>query len=468
MMDIVTSTAPKPEVGTPGTRYRSTLWTREHRVPTIGLVLVVTLIAFEFMGVATALPTLVADLHGGSLYAWPIAAFTAASAVGTVIGGRICDRRGPGGPMLGAILLFAIGLVVGGTAHSMTMLLLGRVVQGFGAGAEIVAVYVVIALVYPQRDRPAASAVLAAAWVVPALVGPPVAGIVTQQFGWRWVFLGLVPLVALGLPLLIPVFRRLRTITTERQPVRRGLLTAGVGAAIGVSAFTAAAQHLVWATAPVAVAGLVLLAFSLRKLLPSGTVRSARGLPSVVLARGLLAGSFAAVETYLPLTLTSVHGYSPAAAGLPLTVSAIGWSAGSAWQGRNPDRSRSRMLQAAFLLVAIGLAGISLVSWHWAPGWLAYVSWTIAGSGMGVGVSSVSVLLLGLSPAHERGFNTSAMQLADMIGTVLLVGVGGVLVNALGSTAHPTVPLFVFDLLMCGAALFGAIVPAGRTAERLP
>jgi predicted MFS family arabinose efflux permease len=203
-------------------------------------------------------------------------------------------------------------------------------------------------------------------------------------------------------------------------------------------------------------------------LLPSGTVRSVRGLPSVVLSRGLLAGSFAAVETYLPLTLTSVHGYSPAAAGLPLTVSAIGWSAGSAWQGRHPDRSRSRLLRVAFLLVAVGLAAISLVSWHWAPGWLAYVAWTTAGAGMGVGVSSVSVLLLGLSPAHELGFNTSAMQLADMIGTVLLVGVGGVLVNALGGTAHPTLPLFVFDLLMCGAALYGAIVPAGRTTERLP
>jgi MFS family permease len=462
----VTATAPKPAVGTP--RYRSTLWTREHRVPTIGLVLVVTLIAFEFMGVATALPTLVADLHGGSLYAWPIAAFTAASAVGTVIGGRICDRRGPGALMIGAFLLFAVGLVVGGTAHTMTVLLLGRVVQGFGAGAEVVTIYVVIALVYPQRDRPAASALLAAAWVVPSLVGPPVAGIVTQQFGWRWVFLGLVPLVALGMPLLIPVFRKLRTIPTERRPVRRGLLTAGIGAAVGVSAFTAAAQHLVPATAPVAVAGLVLLAFSLRKLLPSGTVRSVRGLPSVVLSRGLLAGSFAAVETYLPLTLTSVHGYSPAAAGLPLTVSAIGWSAGSAWQGRHPDRSRSRLLRVAFLLVAVGLAAISLVSWHWAPGWLAYVAWTTAGAGMGVGVSSVSVLLLGLSPAHELGFNTSAMQLADMIGTVLLVGVGGVLVNALGGTAHPTLPLFVFDLLMCGAALYGAIVPAGRTTERLP
>ena len=110
---------------------------------------------------------------------------------------------------------------------------------------------------------------------------------------------------------------------------------------------------------------------------------------------------------------------------------------------------------------------VSLVAFRWAPPWLAYLAWGLGGSGMGLGVSSISVLLLDLSPEHERGFSSSAVQLADMIGTVLLVGVGGVLINALGSTARPTLPLFVFDIAMCGVALFGGIVSAGRTAGRL-
>lgn len=460
---MVPATTPAP---TTTQRYRSTLWTRDHRVATVGLVLVVTLIAFEFMGVATALPTMVADLHGGQLYAWPIAAFTAASAVGTVAGGRICDRRGPGGPIIGGVVLFAAGLVVCGVAPSMLLLLLGRVVQGTGAGVEVVAVYVVIALVYPQRDRPAASALTSAAWVVPSLVGPPVAGLVTQQFGWRWVFLGLVPLVLIGLPLLVHVTRHLDR-TAARRPIRRGLLLAGIGAAVGVSACTAAAQRVDLVALPVAVAGITLLGFSLRHLLPPGTIRAGRGLPALVLCRALLAGSFASVESFLPLTLTAVHGYGPAAAGLPLTVSALGWSGASAWQGRHPDVSRTTLLRIAFVLVAAGLGGVALVDWQRSPAWLAYVAWGTGGAGMGLGISSIAVLLLDLSPEHERGFNTSAVQLADMIGTVLLVGVGGVLVNALGSTAHPTVPLFVFDALMCALALLGAGATAGRTARRL-
>ncbi|HEY1574449.1 MAG TPA: MFS transporter [Pseudonocardiaceae bacterium] len=463
----MTATEPDTTPAQRAGRYRSTLWVREHRVPTAGLVLIVTLIAFEFLGVATALPTMVADLHGGRLYAWPIAAFTAASAIGTVVGGRICDRRGPGGPILGGVVLFAAGLVVCGVAPSMLVLLLGRVVQGFGAGVVVVTVWVLIAMVYPQRDRPAASALLSAAWVVPSLIGPPVAGLVTQQFGWRWVFLGLVPLVLVGLPLLVPVMRRVRDAGTERRPVKRGLVVAGIGAAVGVSACTAAAQRLDLVAVPIAVAGLVVLAVSLRTLLPAGTVRAARGLPAVVLSRGLLAGSFGAVEAFLPLTLTSVHHFGPAESGLPLTLSAIGWAGASAWQGRHVEVSRTTLLRVAFVLVAVGLGTVSVIAWQGGSPWLAYPAWMVGGMGMGLGVSSISLLLLNLSPEHARGFNSSAVQLADMICTVLLVGVGGVLVNALGSTARPTVPLFVFDLLMCSVALLGAVVSARRTEGRL-
>lgn len=450
---------------TPEGRYRSTLWRRGHRLTSVGAALAVTLVAFEFVGVATSLPTLVADLHGGRLYAWPVAAFTAASAVGTVAGGRYCDRHGPGLPIVAALGLFAVGLLVGGTAHSMPALLAGRVVQGFGGGAEAVSITVLIAAVYPERDRPAASAMLSAAWVLPALLGPAVAGFVTERFGWRWVFLGLVPLVVLGLALLVPVVRRV-SAPTGTASRRHGLL-AGFGAAAGVSLVTAATQHLTVLTAPLAVAGVVLAGFSLRKLLPPGVVRGAPGLPSVILSRGLLAGAYAAVETYVPLLLTAVHGFTPAEAGLPLTVGAVGWAVGSAWQGRHPDTSRTTLLVAGFALVAVGLAGTAGVALPWWPAWAALPAWAVAGAGMGIGVSSISVLVLAQSPPPERGFHTSAAQLAEMSGTVVLVGVGGALVNAFGSTAHPSGALFVFAAAMCGLAVFGALVPARRSGGRL-
>ncbi|MGH3991945.1 MAG: MFS transporter, partial [Pseudonocardiaceae bacterium] len=179
-------------------RTASALWARDRRTTTAGLLLMVTMAAFEAMSVGTAMPTMVAELRGEALYSWPFTAFLAASVVGTVLSGRLSDTRGPRLPILGGPAVFGAGLVVAGAAPTMAVLLAGRVLQGLGAGMMIVAVYVLIALAYPERDRPAAFGAVSAAWVVPALVGPTIAGLVTEHASWRWVFLGLAPFVLLG------------------------------------------------------------------------------------------------------------------------------------------------------------------------------------------------------------------------------------------------------------------------------
>ena len=190
-------------------RRRSVLWTAEHRLTTIALLLVVTLVAFENMGVATAMPTLVADLHGLSLYSWPFTIFLISSVVATVLSGRIGDRRGPAPALLAGPALFAAGLVVAGTATGMPTFLLGRALQGFGSGLLLVSVSLLIALTFTDQERPVIYAANAAAWVLPAVIGPSLAGVVTVSIGWRWVFLGLVPLVVVGVAMLVVVVRRL-------------------------------------------------------------------------------------------------------------------------------------------------------------------------------------------------------------------------------------------------------------------
>lgn len=445
---------------------RSTLWTREHRVTTIGLLIVVTLEAFEYLGVTTALPSIVAGLHGQRLYAWPITAFAAACAIGTVVAGRISDRRGPGGCLLLAVTSFGVGLLVSGTAGSMSVLLVGRIIQGFGAGADLVAVYVLVAQVYPHRDRPAVSAALAAGWVVPSLVGPTLAGLVTEFFGWRWVFLGLVPILLVGLFLLVPVVRRLPAHQADgEQPDRPGLLVAGVATAAGVAALSATAQHPTLATAPIAVVSLVITALALRRLLPAGTIKARHGLPSLVLSRGLLGGTYNAIDSFVPLAMTAVHGWTPATAGWPITAGGLSWAATSAWQSRHPDMPRTRLLWWGMLLVGISAGGMAVVSFGWAPGWLVVPVWMVGGAGMGIGFPSIAVLLLNVSPERERGFNSSAAQLSEMVSTVVFVGLGGVLINMFASAVHPTAALVPLDLLLCLLVLFGVAVPARRIRQ---
>ncbi|WP_091672311.1 MFS transporter [Amycolatopsis marina] len=439
-------------------RRSAVLWTPEHRTATAGLVLVVTLVAFESMGVATAMPTMVAELGGQGHYAWPFLAFLIASVVATVLSGRVCDRHGPKPSLLVGPMIFLAGLIVAGTADTMSVLLIGRALQGIGTGTLLVAVSLVIALIYTDRERPVVYAANAAAWVLPAVLGPPIAGLLTEHVGWRWVFLGLTPFVLLGAGLLVVVVRRLGPPPAESQGTRRAGVLAALAAAAGVTALTWAAQHPSPEALGYGLAGLVVLGIALRGLLPSGTLRARPGLPTVVASRALIAASFAGIEAFIPLTMSAVHGYGPAAAGLPLTVSAIGWSAGSVLQGRYPDWSRERLLRSGFFLVATALALFAVVSQPWAPGWLVYVVSLFAGAGMGIAMPAISLLLLRFSTERERGFNTSAMQLGDWMGSAMTIGLGGVLLAGLASATEPSFAMAVLAVLMTAVALTGAVV----------
>ena len=218
-------------------------------------------------------------------------------------------RAGPGPALVGTPLLFGVGLLVAGTAGSMPQLLVGRVLQGAAAGCLTVAVFVLISVVYPRRVQPAVFGLMSSAWVLPALIGPPVAGVVSDVLSWHWVFLGLVPFVAVAVALVVPAVRKLDPSAADRSGPARGgqagVVVAALGAAVGVSALSWAAQHVSPLAGAVAVVAVGLLVPSLRRLLPAGVARARRGVPTVVAARGLLAGSFFTIASYLPLML---HG----------------------------------------------------------------------------------------------------------------------------------------------------------------
>ena len=445
-----------------GTKKPSALWAPDRRAATTGLLLLVTLAAFEQMGVSTALPTLVHDLHGESLYSWPFTMFLATEVVGNVLGGRVCDRRGPAPVLMAGPLLFALGLVVAGTSNEMTQLLIGRALQGIGGGAQVVALYVMIAMVFPERDRPVAFGALSAAWVVPSLIGPTIAGLVTQYLNWRWIFLGLAPLVLIGWALVVIVLRRLPTfVPSESGQRRRGLTLAAVAAAIGLAVLSWAGDHPDVVGLVVVVVGLAFVVPALRVLLPKGTLTVRAGLPSVILARSLLSGAFFGSQIFLPLVLQQVHGFTPALAGVPLTISALGWSAASWWQARHPDVFRPLLMRRGFLFLTLGLVLVTFVAPAWGPPWLAAPAWVFAGLGMGLAVSSVSVLVLKLSPEHDRGFNSAALQLSDLFGQSLFVGLGGVLVAQLG----PTLGWSPLNAVLAACTLFGALVLSRKAAS---
>src|SRR5579862_7953317 len=129
------------------------IWAPAQRPLTVGLVLAVTFVAFEALAVATILPVVGRQLGDLRLYGWVFSAFLLASLIGIVLAGTLSDRVPLGRPMLAGLALFALGLIIGGTAPDMVVLVVGRAVQGLGAGVVPAVAYVAISRCYPDESR---------------------------------------------------------------------------------------------------------------------------------------------------------------------------------------------------------------------------------------------------------------------------------------------------------------------------
>ncbi|MER5934554.1 MFS transporter [Streptomyces sp. NPDC002054] len=451
-----------------------------HRTLSLGIISVIFLVAFEATAVGTAMPVAARELKGIGLYAFAFSAYFTTSLFGMVLSGQWADRAGPLRPLAVGIASFASGLVLSGAAGAMWLFVLGRAVQGFGGGLVIVALYVVVSRAYDERMRPAIMAAFAASWVVPSIVGPLASGTVTEHLGWRWVFLGIPALVVVPLVVALPAIRRTASGPVDPGgppvPFDRRRIRLALGISLGAGLLQYAAQDLRWLSVLPGVAGAALLVPAVLGLLPRGTYLARRGLPSVVLLRGLAAGSFIAAESFVPLMLVTQRGMSPTLAGFSLALGGLTWAGGSWIQSKGRMAPyRVRLMVLGMVLVAAAIAAAPAVLIESVPVWTLALAWAVGCLGMGLVIGSTSVLLLKLSPPEEAGTNSAALQISDALANVVLLAGGGAAFAALGggavgaahaahavsegagSASHPGAFVVVFLPMAC-VALVGAWV----------
>ena len=454
----------------------TSIFSGRYRLTTVGVLTVITMIAFEAMAVGAALPTAARDLHALGAFGWAYTGFIVASIVGLIVAGQLSDSRGPRDPLVLGLITFTAGLVVSGSAADMPMLVAGRVVQGFGGGLLITVVYVVIGQVYPDSLTPKVFAAMSTAWVFPSLVGPVLSGVLAQHVNWRWVFLGLLPFALVGCALMAPVLRSLHRPEERLEP--RKAIPYALGAAVAIAGLEQLGQDppaVVWVVLGAA-AAVAVLGWALHRLMPTGAFtfllpvrpRSSHGRPVAgpVVMRGLLAGSFFGIEALVPLSLQVQHHYGATLAGIPLAFAGTTWAIGSWWQGREHTGDemthRVHLVRAGFTFLTIAAVGVAYVSQAHAAAWLIYPVWSLAGVGAGLTMASFGVLLLRYTDDEQRGADSAALQLSDSTGSALTTGVAGVLVAAAarGTLGYGTA-FAALDLAMAAIALVG-VLSAGR------
>ncbi|MDO5093126.1 MAG: MFS transporter [Propionibacteriaceae bacterium] len=418
-----------------------------------GLLLAVFAMAFQMIGVAAALPRVMASLHAERLYPWAFSALVIGMLAATLTAGQYCDRHGPLRPTLTGFSLLLGGLVIGSVAPDVTTVLVARFVQGLGVGALNLSLFVVIALAFPAERRPSVLAMLSFCWVLPAFLGPLVSAVLVE-INWRLTFASTLPLLLAAGLLVLPHLRAVQNRYTP-DPGARRIPAWAIVAVAGAPALLQIAGQVqgLWAAAAT-LGGVLALLLGMTRALPR-RVRSLRpGLGPIVASRALQAGAFYAGEAFLLLGLQNLRGLTTFQSGLALTIGSLGWTAGSWLQSRSWVRlRRDQLITLGAALVAAAMAALTaFVIWTAVPLWAGMVAWTVAGFGMGLTMSSTAVATMALSGTQEQGRNSGALQVSESIGNSVLTAVTGATYAALLAANQPTFG-WIFLILLVAAGL---------------
>ena len=372
-----------------------------------GLMLGMFLAALDQTIVATALPTIVNDLHGLNHISWVVTAYLLTSTVSTPLYGKLSDQLGRKGIFQFAIVVFLVGSVLSGLSQNMGELIAFRGIQGLGAGGLMAMAFTIIADVVSPRERGRYQGYFGATFALASIAGPLLGGVFTEQLSWRWIFyinvpIGIVALVVTSVVLKLPFRRQAHNIDYFGAV----LLIFGISATLLVTVW--GGTQYAWSS-PVILSLSVVAAILIAVFIVWEHHASEPILPPSLFHIGvfrvtasvsfLLAMVMFGAIIYLPLYLQLVDGVSPTISGLLLVPLMLGLLATSILSGQVVSRTgRYKVFPiVGSLLMVLGMYLLSNLGLHTSHLVMsAYV--IVLGAGMGM---TMQIMVLATQNAVE-------------------------------------------------------------------
>ena len=407
------------------------------RAVTFALALISATAALEGTVVSTAMPTIVGDLQGLSLYSWVFSVFLLTSTVTMPLYGRLADIYGRRRVLLLSTSLFLIGGLACAFARSMPQLVAARGLQGLGAGGLLPVAIAVVADLYSLRERARIQALFSAIWGTASLIGPLLGAFLTLSFGWRSIFLVILPLGLVSLVLEATQMRESRASRQEPFDWMGGAtLTVGVTALLLATLHESGAGHirlrlLLFAAGAVLLAAFARLQAGRDHPLVPLTLLMHRETAAPYLAGALVGTTIFGVDTFVPLFVQGARGGTAAAAGAVVTPIMFFWATSASLGTRALVRYGFRATAiVGTLLITVGCGALLAAALAEAP--VAWISAACALIGMGLGPLATSQMLAvqHAAPETQRGVASSLVPFFRALGGALGVGTLGGLLSA--------------------------------------
>ena len=401
---------------------------RRTMVVVAGIMLSLFMASMEATVIATAMPTIVAQLGGLEIYSWAFSAYMLTSTCTVPVYGKLSDIYGRRIIYAIAMTLFLIGSVLCGFAQSMEQLIFFRGLQGIGAGGVLPLAFIIIGDIFSFEQRARMQGFFAGVWGVSSIIGPVLGGFLVDQISWHWVFfVNIIPgIVAFAL-----VWLSLQDDITRKEGVAIDYLGAGVLMAavvlllLGLNDLSnATGIGLLVVAVMLFVALVVIERRAADPILPLPLFRNRLFVAASL--HGLLAGwAMFGSLSYVPLFVQSVMGTSATEAGTTITPMMLGWVVASFVGGRLLLKIGYRTLAlTGMVLLTLGAFLVSQ-SGTGATRGVVMVYLTMMGVGMGLSIPSFLIAVQSSVTKRMLGTATSTLQFSRSIGGTLGVSVMG-------------------------------------------
>ncbi len=416
----------------------------------VGVVLGMLLSALDGTIVGTAMPTIIADLGGLAHYSWVFTAYLLASTVTVPIYGKLSDIYGRRIFFVGGMVLFLIGSALSGLSRDMTQLIVFRGIQGIGAGALMPIAMAIIGDLFPPAQRAKWQGALTAIFGLATIVGPTLGGLITDNWGWPWVFyvnmpLGVVAILTTLLAMPGQSKRRAHTIDYA------GTATMVAGTVPLLLAFSFAGSEYAWGSAQIIglliVAVVMLSIFSFIETRASEPIISPALFKNRVFTVSMIAtfltsvGMYGAIS-YLPLFVQGVMGNSATNAGAVLTPMMIGFIISSIIGGQILGHTGhyKALALGGFIVGAFGMFLFSRMGVATTNGTLVR-NMLVTGLGIGISMSLFTIVVQNAFPARQLGEVTAGLTFFRSIGgTIGVALLGSVMTNRFQSAFGANLP----------------------------